>query len=203
MVVDDALRVAGGAGGVIQRDGVPLVVRQAPGEIGIAFVEEGFVILFTETLGTRIVGIDDVDDQRLRPLEQRQGGLDGLQKLRIGDQHLGFAVRQHEGDGLGIEAGVQRIEHGADHRHAEMALEHRRRVGQHDGDGVALADAATLQCGSKLATTVIAFLPRILPIPLNDGNTLGVDECRPLYEAQRGKRNIIGRILIQPDGVRV
>ena len=80
MVVDDALRVAGGAGGVIQRDGVPLVVRQAPGEIGIAFVEECFVVLFAEALGTRIVGIDDIDDQRLRPLEQRQGRLDGLQR---------------------------------------------------------------------------------------------------------------------------
>ena len=71
-------------------------------------------------------------------------------------------MRQHEGDGFGVEAGVQGIEHGPDHRHAEMAFEHGRRVGQHDGDGVALADATPLQGGGQLAGAVVAFLPGVL-----------------------------------------
>ena len=33
MVIDDAFRVAGRARGVIERDGVPLVVRHLPGEL--------------------------------------------------------------------------------------------------------------------------------------------------------------------------
>jgi hypothetical protein len=62
-------------------------------------------------------------------------------RTRVGDQHLGFAVGQHEGDGFGVEAGVEGVEHGADHRHAEVGLEHGRHVGQHHGHRVALADA--------------------------------------------------------------
>ena len=114
-----------------------------PGEVGIAFGEECLVVDARRgARRARVFGIVDIDDQRLRRLEQRQRRLDDGRKLAVGDQHLGLAVVQHEGDGLGIEAGVQRIEHGAGHRHAEMALEHRRRVGQHHRDGVALADAA-------------------------------------------------------------
>jgi hypothetical protein len=51
-------------------------------------------------------------------------------------------VIQHESDGLGVKAGVQRIEHRSGHRHAEVGFEHRGDVRQHDRDGVASADAA-------------------------------------------------------------
>ena len=43
MAVDDALRVAGGAGSIVERDGLPFVGRTLPGEIGFLFVEQ-FVI---------------------------------------------------------------------------------------------------------------------------------------------------------------
>ena len=36
MIVDDAFRIARGAGGVVQGDRIPLVLGRAPGEVGIA-----------------------------------------------------------------------------------------------------------------------------------------------------------------------
>jgi hypothetical protein len=36
VVIDHALRIAGGARGVVERDRLPLVLRPAPGEFGVA-----------------------------------------------------------------------------------------------------------------------------------------------------------------------
>jgi hypothetical protein len=129
MVINDTLRISGSARGVVEGDGIPLVFRQLPGEVRLTFVDQGFVILFTKTFGIRILGINDIDNQRLRAIDQRQCGLDGLEKLGIGDQHLRFTMLQHEGNRFRIKTGVQCVEHGTGHRHAKMALEHRRRVG--------------------------------------------------------------------------
>ena len=41
-----------------------------------------------------------------------------------------------------IKPGVDRVQHGASHRYAVMSFEHRRRIGKHDGHGVAGTDAA-------------------------------------------------------------
>ncbi len=203
MVIDDALRVTGGARGVVEGDGVPLVFRELPDKIRVTFLEEGFVILFAERFTAGEFGVQRIDDQRLWPFEQRQSRFDDGGKFRIGNQHLGFAVRQHEGNGFGIETGVQRIQHGTDHRHAEMTLKHGCRIGQHHGHRIPLADAATLKGGGQLTATVVGFLPGVLAAPLDHGNALRINEGRALEKAQRGKRNVVGRILLQTDGIRV
>ncbi|MPN42034.1 hypothetical protein SDC9_189590 [bioreactor metagenome] len=84
-----------------------------------------------------------------------------------------------------------------------MAFEHGSGVGQHHGDGIALADATTLQGRSQLTGTLVTFLPGVLTGTLDDGNALGIDEGRPFDERQRRQRNIVGRIPVQPYGVRV
>ena len=70
-------------------------------------------------------------------------------KLAVDDQSLGFAVVQHEGDRGGIEAGVERVEHRAAHRRAIVAFEHRRRVGEHGGDGVAAPETPLGERGGE------------------------------------------------------
>ena len=54
VVVDDALGIAGGARGVVERDRVPFVVGHRPGEIGIAAGEELLVVDRAERLAFRI-----------------------------------------------------------------------------------------------------------------------------------------------------
>jgi hypothetical protein len=58
---DHALGVARGARGIVQRDGLPLVFRQGPGEIGIAFLQERFVVLLSEQGATCVQLVIDVD----------------------------------------------------------------------------------------------------------------------------------------------
>jgi hypothetical protein len=52
---------------------------------------------------------------------------------------LGLA--EDQGDGRGVEPGVDRAEHGAKPGHGVMRLKERRHVRRDDGDGIALPDA--------------------------------------------------------------
>ena len=45
-------------------------------------------------------------------------------ELAVDQQHLGLAVVEDEGDHRRIEPRVERIQHAARHRHAEMRLVH-------------------------------------------------------------------------------
>ena len=60
-------------------------------------------------------------------------------ELWVDDHRRGLAMVQHEGNGFGIQPGVEGVEHRASHRHTKMRLHHRRRVGHH-GHGVVFAD---------------------------------------------------------------
>ena len=53
MMIDDAFGIAGGAGRVIERDGVPLVGRHQPGEIRIAVAQKLLVIEIAEPFARR------------------------------------------------------------------------------------------------------------------------------------------------------
>ena len=64
MVRDDALGIAGRAGGVVQGNGVEFVVGIEPVEIGGALVEERFVVHGAEQRPALVQGIVDVDHQK-------------------------------------------------------------------------------------------------------------------------------------------
>ena len=66
---------------------------------------------------------------------------DGGVELAVGQQQLGLAVLQAEGDQRRIEADVDGIEHRADHRRRVVRLQHGRRVGGEDRHRVAALDA--------------------------------------------------------------
>src|SRR5262249_27854614 len=66
VVIDDPFGVAGGAGRVVERDRVPLIVGHLPGEIRIAVVDEVFVFDRANPFARPgIFRIVHVDDQRL------------------------------------------------------------------------------------------------------------------------------------------
>jgi len=122
VMIDHALGVAGGARREVERDGLPFVVGKMPVEVRVAFLQQRLIVLFAQPLaadvfvGLRVV---DVDDNDIAP-QVGQRLFDGFRELGVGNQHLGFAVVQDKGDGLGIEPVIERVQHGA--RHVRMEI---------------------------------------------------------------------------------
>ncbi|MCY1172960.1 hypothetical protein D9M73_131070 [compost metagenome] len=117
--------------------------------------------------------------------------LDHIMELAVGNQHLGLAMLQHECDGLGIEADVERVEHGADHRHTEMHFKHLGNVGQHHRHGVVLADTAPGQSRGQAPTTGIGLRPGAADRAVDDGGVVRVDVGGALDEAERRQGNVV------------
>ncbi len=173
-MVDDALRVAGGARGVVERDRVPFVLRRELGEIGVALGEEGLVVERAEPLAAGSLRVGDVDDQRLF-VEERQGAIDRRRKFGVGDQHLGFAVAQDEGDRLGIEADVERVQHRTGHRHPEMRLKAFRHIGRHQRHRVAASDPVRRERRGEAAAALEALMPSVAALAMDHRGALRVD----------------------------
>src|SRR4029079_10397181 len=87
----------------------------------------------------------DIDDERPFALRQRQRLGDDGGKFRIDQNDLGAAVIELEGDRGRIETDVQRVEHGARHRHGKVRLVHRGNVRQHGSYRIATTDAPAFQ----------------------------------------------------------
>ncbi|KFB70275.1 MAG: hypothetical protein AW09_004651 [Candidatus Accumulibacter phosphatis] len=66
MMVNDALRIAGGSGSVVERDGIPFVGRATPGKLWTPVGNELLVLLRAEAFsGAAVLGIVDIDHQDL------------------------------------------------------------------------------------------------------------------------------------------
>jgi len=196
VVVDHALGIAGGAGGVVEADGVPFVVRPLPGELGVTLGQQRLVVEIADRLALAVLGIVDVDHQQ-RVTEHADGGVDHVMEFTVGDQRLGFAVLQHEGDGLGVQAHVEGVEHGTDHRHAEVRLEHLRDVRQHHRHRVALLDAAAGQGRGQAAAARIGLGPVAAYGAVHHRRVVRVHRRRALDEAQRAEGDVVDRGRIQ------
>ncbi|KAF1854083.1 hypothetical protein Lal_00005300 [Lupinus albus] len=202
VVIDDALRVAGGAGGVVQRDGLPFVGRQGPGVLGTDIADEGLVIAVADQLAAAVGRIVDVH-HRNRCVEQGQRLLRHAGELAVDDQDLRLAMLQDEGDGLGIQAGVDGVQHGAGQRHAEMGLEQFRRVGGQHGDGVAGADAQIGQRRGQTAHADEGLGPGPAHRAVDDGQPVGPHRGGALQEGQRRQGDEIGGVAVEVALVRV
>ena len=150
VVINDALGIAGGARGVVERNRVPFVARRRTLISLVALGDQRLVVEASQPLaGAVVFGVVVVDDQRpgLGPLQRRadDGG-----EFTVDDERLGLAVIEHEGDRRRVEASVERVEHGAAHRHAIVTFEHRGRVGEHDRDRVAAHEASLGERGGEL-----------------------------------------------------
>ena len=200
MVIDDALRIARRARRVVQRDRVPLVCRRLPGVVRIAFGQKRLVVDLAQRLAALIARVVDVDHQR--PLvQQRQRLLDRRGELAVGDQRAGAAMAQHEGDRLGVEPRVQRVQHRAAHRHAEMRLVHRRDVRRHHRDRVVLADAAPRQRRCQTAAARVGLAPGEALRAMHDRGCVRIDVGRALQEGQRRQRRVVGLVAVEPSQI--
>ena len=190
MAVDDALGIAGRARRVVERDRVPLVRRIGPGEIGIAVGDEFLPGRVADLRTVLAFGIVDVDDQRLGFGDRQRLGDDAM-ILAVDQQHLGLAMVDDEGDHRRVEAGVERIEHAAGHRHAEMRLVHLGNVGRHDRHRVADSDADLDQRRGETPAACIGLGPGLAALAVDQRDMIGIDAGGALDELQRGQCRIV------------
>ena len=165
MAVDRTLRIAGGARGVEQAERLPLVRRARPGIVRVALREQGLV-------GNRVgdaAGADLHDEDRPGPVGERPGGQRAV--LGLDDQHPGAAMVQGERDRRRIEAGVQRVQHGAEHRHGEMRLDHLRHVRREDRHRVEPPDPPRSQPRGEAAAAAIQVGVGQAPRSVDDRNS--------------------------------
>ncbi|MNQ36348.1 hypothetical protein D3C85_498670 [compost metagenome] len=119
--------------------------------------------------------------------------VDHVVELAVGNQYLGLAMLEHEGDGLCIQPHVEGVEDRADHRHAKVHFEHRRDIGQHHRHGIALADAATGQGRGQASAARIGLGPVTANSAMNHGGVVGIDACRTLEKTQGREGDVVGR----------
>ena len=118
-------------------------------------------------------------------------------KFAVDDERLRLAMVEHEGERLRVEAGVERIEHRAAHRHAIVAFEHRRRIGEHDRDRVAADDTAIHQRRGELFRPGVEVAIAAPEAPMHDRQPVGEHLRRALEKAQRRERLEVGGVAIE------
>ena len=192
VVVDHPLGLAGGAGGVVERDRLPLVLGQPVGMGRVALGEQRLVLHLADgaPLGDEL-GIRHVDDQRLL-LEFRHRRLDDVGELRVDQDRLRLAVFEHVGDRLGIQADVQCVEHTTGERHAEVGLEHRRHVGQHGRHRLAGLHAPPFQRRGEPPAALPGGAPVAAGGAVDHRRVVRVDRGGALDEGQRRERHEVG-----------
>ncbi len=82
VMVDDALGIAGGAGSIVERDGVPFILGHPPFELGIAAGEE--LLVFDVAKAGAVDGklrVVVVDDDGPGGLGERERGFDGASRI--------------------------------------------------------------------------------------------------------------------------
>mmetsp|Transcript_84529 Transcript_84529/g.217749 ORF Transcript_84529/g.217749 Transcript_84529/m.217749 type:complete len:270 (-) Transcript_84529:236-1045(-) len=147
VVQQHTLGVRCGPTRVAEGQRVPLVPWRAPLGVRVALREQLLVgqradegaVLLTQ-------GVIHVHDQRSLVRRNLLECLrHGLAELAIHQHHLCLGVRQHEGDVADVQAVVQRVDHGPQHRDPEVGLDVLGCVAEHAGDNVAVVDAALPQ----------------------------------------------------------
>ena len=187
--VDHALREAGGAGGVVERDGSELVrdrprqlAPRGPGDqVGVGH-QPGLIGRLGDGRPGFAVGGHDQLFQRAGFARRGQRG--GQQPL-VGDEDLRARVAQDVGDLLGGEPGVNGDEHRARQRDREMGDQHLGQVGHQVGDPVAGLDAAGPQRAGSPRRLGRELGVGEAPATVDHGDLVGPHASRAIQEGQR------------------
>ena len=159
MVVDDALGIAGGARGVAERRSPPTRRPAAPRRrSGSPCCEQGLVVDDAERARRRAAGSTMSITTARRCTCASAAATTGAHSLSASSTLASPCSRMKA-----IEAAsrriVERVEHGARHRHAVMRLQHRRRVGAQHRHRVAAPDTQAAQRAGEPAAAPADFAP--------------------------------------------
>ena len=151
----------------------------------VTFSQKLLVAQIAQECARRRLVILHLNHQWTTRAQLRQGPFDHAGKLSIGEQHLGLAMLQHEGNGLDVQARVERVEHRSGHRHTKVGLKHRGHIGQHHRHRVTFANPPTLQGRGQAATALIGLRPGLAFCAVHDGVAVRVDLRSTLQKTER------------------
>ncbi len=200
VVRDHALGVARGAAGVAHGDGVPLVGGAVQARQGFVRSDEGLVLARAQALARAgVLAVADVDDHDLapKPGQGRQRLGHHGRELAVGDQHLGLAVVHLPGQQGRVQAGVERVDDGAQRGDGVVGLHHLGRVGQQGAHRVARADAQGAQRGGQPGGALAHLRPGVAPRAVDDGGHVAEHLGRALDEAQGREGREVGGVAVQ------
>ncbi len=177
VVINNTFRISCCAGGVVERDGIPLVLGQGDRHRWITALDQLFIGYFTKSVSTGALRILYIDDEDLAA-NLAEGFTHYRSKLRIGDQDFGLAVLEDKSQGGSIETDIESVQDGARHGDSVVGFENLRDVGRHHGDGVAFTDAARHKPAGKSSASFSGLSPGASQRSVDDGWLFGIN---PLY----------------------
>lgn len=202
MVIQHALGVAGGARGVVEADVLPFIGGRFPVRIGGLGGQPSFVLgIAQRAVIPGELPIFDAHRARRR-VEQGQHVTHLLAVLAVEQQHRRAAVRQDESQRGRIQPRVERIEHRARHRHAEVRLVQRRRIRRQHRHHVAAFDAPGPQRRRHAPAAIPGGAPTLAERgAMHERRARREHTGGPVQETQRRQRHVVGRVARQLVGV--
>ncbi len=174
---DHPLRIARRAGGIVERYRLPFIGGAGPFKIRIAGLQKGFIFHLADQFPAFGKGVVNINDDRF-DLGKGQRLPDQRRKLPVRQQQFALPMIEDEGQRRGIQPGVQRIQDGAGHGHAEMRLQHRRDVGGHHGDRIPLPDPPPDKRTRQTAGAGIELPVAVAEIAMDNGRLVRINGRR-------------------------
>lgn len=106
-------------------------------------------------------------------------------------------MAEDDGDGAGVEAGVDVVQDGAGEGDGEVELVHGGDVGGHDGDDVAAADAEGGEGRGQLEASAARLRPREGCVVINNGRDIAVNGGCSVQEGEWSERRRVNSTWLQ------
>src|SRR3984893_15794371 len=117
--------------------------------------------------------------------------------FRIDDQNLGASMHERESDICSIEAGIQRIEYSAKHRHGKMCFDHLRNIRCNDRHVIEPFDPKLCQCRCEPDTAIKELRVSTTTRAVDHCHLVGERACGASQKADRRQWYVVGRMSIQ------
>ncbi|TVU48510.1 hypothetical protein EJB05_08148, partial [Eragrostis curvula] len=183
---------------VAQRHGVPLVGERRERGVRVAAGHQPLVLELAEPDARGRVSVVDHRHER----DGRAGGRHEVQRVAgeahvvvVHEEELGLRVAQDGGHRVGVEPGVDGVQHGAGHGHGEVHLVHGRHVGRQHGHHVVLADAQVQQRRRQAPAAVVRLAPGEAHAAVDDRRAVAVHCIGARQETHRAQRHVVRRAL--------
>ena len=121
--------------------------------------------------------VGGLDDDRGGAFHLGNRGFGQVQKLRVSNHNLGFAMFKDIADRIDIQTGVDRVQHRATGGHAETGFGLRRNVGDQRGHYIARFDTQLDQTRGQTCHTFMIFRIGLPVVAIDHRQPVGKNAC--------------------------